>query len=295
MKTIRLIFIFFLGLPILNAQNCNEPDVSELELICIFQNVMDPYDLSAIANTNPGTWSVYPENASVFVYNESLFYDGTINAGSAGTFQLRFSPDTPKPNCPSTFEYDIELRTTVFVYPIPILICEGDSYDVDGIELKLEGIHDFYFQKEPCDSLVTYQIMYHDVCPEEQEEQVLEQSQGGTISTGTQTSQNANEDDGGNDLEVSNTAEINNELEIPKEELEEQEFELESQEIEDFQFPTAFSPDGNSINDSFGPVFSPELETYSIEIYNRWGNQVFGIGAPATLAKQQFSVAAASI
>jgi len=41
--------------------------------------------------------------------------------------------------------------------------------------------------------------------------------------------------------------------------------------------PTAFSPNGDGINDEFRPFFNEAypLESYSLQIYNRWGSQVF--------------------
>ncbi len=39
-------------------------------------------------------------------------------------------------------------------------------------------------------------------------------------------------------------------------------------------FPTAFTPDGDGVNDDFGPVFS-SVTRYHIVIFDRWGHQVF--------------------
>jgi len=39
--------------------------------------------------------------------------------------------------------------------------------------------------------------------------------------------------------------------------------------------PTVFTPNNDFINDEFTPRISCELETYSVEIYNRWGDKVF--------------------
>lgn len=39
-------------------------------------------------------------------------------------------------------------------------------------------------------------------------------------------------------------------------------------------FPNAFTPDGNDLNDAFGPV-GEAVEAYSMSIYDRWGNLVF--------------------
>lgn len=40
-------------------------------------------------------------------------------------------------------------------------------------------------------------------------------------------------------------------------------------------FPTAFSPNNDNVNDVFGPIYSGAIENYHIEIYNRWGQLVF--------------------
>ncbi|MGB0931334.1 MAG: gliding motility-associated C-terminal domain-containing protein, partial [Chitinophagales bacterium] len=40
-------------------------------------------------------------------------------------------------------------------------------------------------------------------------------------------------------------------------------------------FPNAFSPNGDGINDEFIAVSNERLESYSLQVYNRWGEQVF--------------------
>lgn len=40
-------------------------------------------------------------------------------------------------------------------------------------------------------------------------------------------------------------------------------------------FPNAFSPNEDGINDEFRAVSNERLESYSLQIYNRWGEQVF--------------------
>lgn len=42
----------------------------------------------------------------------------------------------------------------------------------------------------------------------------------------------------------------------------------------DYYFPTAFSPNGNKLNDTWGPVGSG-IETYTVRIINRWGQIVY--------------------
>ena len=45
----------------------------------------------------------------------------------------------------------------------------------------------------------------------------------------------------------------------------------------DFYLPNSFTPDGNSLNDSFGPVgkLLEKCTNYEFSIYNRWGERVF--------------------
>ncbi|SEP76177.1 T9SS type B sorting domain-containing protein [Neolewinella agarilytica] len=54
---------------------------------------------------------------------------------------------------------------------------------------------------------------------------------------------------------------------------------IELEECKDFQayLPTAFSPDGDGVNDGFAPLFDEELSilSYRLEIFSRWGEQVF--------------------
>ena len=47
--------------------------------------------------------------------------------------------------------------------------------------------------------------------------------------------------------------------------------------------PNTFTPDGNSVNQTFGPVFPPtlELSEYELLIFNRWGEVVFESHDPA--------------
>jgi len=42
----------------------------------------------------------------------------------------------------------------------------------------------------------------------------------------------------------------------------------------DYYFPTAFSPNGNDLNDTWGPVGSG-IESYTMRIFNRWGQIVY--------------------
>ncbi len=41
------------------------------------------------------------------------------------------------------------------------------------------------------------------------------------------------------------------------------------------RFPTAFSPDGNGLNDVFKPKVFGSLTSFRMELYNRWGQKVF--------------------
>ena len=48
------------------------------------------------------------------------------------------------------------------------------------------------------------------------------------------------------------------------------------QDIFNLYVPNTFSPDGNGINDLFGPVVSQDLlEYYELWIFNRWGDIIF--------------------
>jgi|GEM_PF-2804378 len=40
-------------------------------------------------------------------------------------------------------------------------------------------------------------------------------------------------------------------------------------------FPTAFTPDGNGINDIYKPIIEGGLTVYQLRIFNRWGQEVF--------------------
>lgn len=42
--------------------------------------------------------------------------------------------------------------------------------------------------------------------------------------------------------------------------------------------PTAFSPDGDGINDLFAPFGDPEVEVVDFKVYDRWGNAVYRSG-----------------
>lgn len=46
-------------------------------------------------------------------------------------------------------------------------------------------------------------------------------------------------------------------------------------------FPTAFSPNGDGINDTFGPVNFCPVTAYEFLVFNRWGVQVFSTRDPA--------------
>jgi gliding motility-associated-like protein len=46
------------------------------------------------------------------------------------------------------------------------------------------------------------------------------------------------------------------------------------QEIKD-QIPTQFTPDGDGLNDSWGPEINQSIYNYTLKIYNRWGVKVF--------------------
>ena len=47
--------------------------------------------------------------------------------------------------------------------------------------------------------------------------------------------------------------------------------------------PTAFSPNGDGLNDSFSPFFDPTftVERFDFRVYNRWGRIVFQTNDPS--------------
>ena len=51
---------------------------------------------------------------------------------------------------------------------------------------------------------------------------------------------------------------------------------VSAEQCRDILFPDAFSPDGNSLNDAFGPLGSlSAVSDYTFKIFNRWGQPVF--------------------
>ena len=46
-------------------------------------------------------------------------------------------------------------------------------------------------------------------------------------------------------------------------------------------FPNAFTPDGDGLNDTFHPI-GKGFETFSMQIFNRWGTMVFETSSPET-------------
>jgi large repetitive protein len=48
----------------------------------------------------------------------------------------------------------------------------------------------------------------------------------------------------------------------------------------DIDMPNSFTPDGDGLNDYFKPLTSATILNVSFQIYNRWGNQVFGTSLP---------------
>lgn len=46
------------------------------------------------------------------------------------------------------------------------------------------------------------------------------------------------------------------------------------------QIPTAFTPNGDGLNDTFGPV-GEGIEIFKMTVFNRWGNIIFSSNDPA--------------
>lgn len=56
---------------------------------------------------------------------------------------------------------------------------------------------------------------------------------------------------------------------------------IDIQECEDCMFvPTAFSPNGDGLNDLFGGIPKCPLMHYYLQVFNRWGERIFVSGAP---------------
>ena len=48
-----------------------------------------------------------------------------------------------------------------------------------------------------------------------------------------------------------------------------------------FEMPNAFTPNGDGVNDTFGPVYQCYFSDYRLRVYNRWGQEVFSGTDPA--------------
>jgi PKD repeat protein len=57
----------------------------------------------------------------------------------------------------------------------------------------------------------------------------------------------------------------------------------------EFYFPNAFTPNGNSINETFGlsPSQAPFIKTYRLRVFNRWGEMVFESNDPLSTWKAE--------
>jgi gliding motility-associated-like protein len=44
--------------------------------------------------------------------------------------------------------------------------------------------------------------------------------------------------------------------------------------------PTAFTPNGDGLNDLFKPILSGNITRFNFSIYNRWGEKVFETQSP---------------
>jgi gliding motility-associated-like protein len=56
-------------------------------------------------------------------------------------------------------------------------------------------------------------------------------------------------------------------------------------DLPDILLPTAFSPNGDNVNDYFHPIFKPgsSVEILSFDIYDRWGQKVFDSNESGTI------------
>ncbi len=48
-----------------------------------------------------------------------------------------------------------------------------------------------------------------------------------------------------------------------------------------FEVPNAFTPNGDGVNDTFGPVYQCYFADYRLRVFNRWGQEVFTSTDPA--------------
>ena len=263
------------------AQTCPDiPDMSSLEVVCDYE---DPFNLDQMVDGMSGEWSVSPVDGNVFVYLGWLYYQ----SASPGDYLLRYDVTDPGPSCPSYYEFDLQLITTALVWPIPQPVCPGEAFYVGETPLVEEGFHEVYLPAEICDSLVQV-ILFHDenVCEDDneddtEEEQINAQDTNPNSGSGEQISSNQvdfadvpDENGVGPKPEYPTNEEepaVNNEPIVNPNPVAGSNF--DSNEL---IFPTAFSPDNNGINDTFGLVNADlELTYYTIRIYDRWGGEVF--------------------
>ncbi len=269
------------------SQNCPDaPDLQALEMLCDYE---DPVDLGAAAGALEGTWSVTPPNGNVFVYLDWLYYQGA----NPGDYILRLDVDNAAASCASFYEFDIQLITTALVWPIPELICPGDSYYVGDTPLMEEGFHEVYLPRDDCDSLVQVILVHDDsVCLEDSDDESDEVTDNpdGTQQSNTGTNSGSASDDALSqddipDIITDNTVTTDDDtlidvlpddnapVDVPA-----NTGGLALSDIDDNEliYATAFSPDSNGVNDLFGLInHDLDLESYSFRIYDRWGSEVF--------------------
>lgn len=241
------------------------PDLEELEILCVYEDQVDLNgELLALDYPLAGTWSVLPEGGGVFVYLGWLFYENA----SPGNYVLTLEVDNPSLNCPATYTYNMEVIDYGWSYPIPELVCIGEPYFVGDTPLYEEGFHEVYLPREPCDSLVQVLLFYDEAkC----EDPALSPEE-------TEAEQENPSIDSGVGVELERIEEIAGFLEdeIPEDNVE---VDTPSESVfpnNQLIFPTAFSPDNNGINDSFGIVNrSIQLDAYRLHIMDRWGRVVF--------------------
>lgn len=276
--------VFLLVLFSLNSlsQSCPDvPNLQDYEVVCDYE---DPINLDNAVLPLTGEWSVTPEDGNVFVYLGWLYYQ----QASPGDYTLSLDVNNAAEGCPTNYQFSVQLITTALVWPVPQPICPGESFYVGDVGLTEEGFHEVYLPGELCDSLVQVILMHDDsVCfeeddsnpelstqPDEEDNQSEEEEDDGSNGEGGANSgigldtenSSSSEDETNHEEsdESSNEPELGGTIEIP---------EVMSNEM---LFPTAFSPDNNGINDSFGLVNTDvNVTAYSIRVFDRWGSEVY--------------------
>lgn len=289
LKRYLLALLAFFSAISANSQACPDvPNLEDMEVVCDYE---DPINLDLAVYPLEGEWTVTPDNGNVFVYLGWLYYQ----QASPGDYVLDFEITDPSPGCPTNYQYNVQLITTALVWPIPHLICPDDVFYVGDVGLSEEGFHEVYLPAEICDSLVQVILLHDDsVCidesdgedPElnvelqdEEENETSEQSSNSEPGVSSGGGPNVNDEEvteiestgSNNDTFIDGGPEVGP-IQTPS---------TADYSVNEMIFPTAFSPDYNGINDTFGLINNDlEFSYYSISVYDRWGSLVFSSQDP---------------